>query len=217
MLCATAVPQPAHQCCVTASHLHTVDAEIEIVGPAALWVRALRHHQRPSDQRRWLPRPASLDWQTRQIDLVALQHHLLARRGARAARFHRHHGFQEGQHAYRLAPPTRRFRLAQKSKGLPYLAQLLRQAVHAPGDPLHRAEQVDQHRHFIARTILVHDILEQHRGSVFGQKPRLNLRHLQHRRNRRGNPHQPIFRFQAGDEVSQRSVRHSTATLMIGQ
>ena len=47
----------------------------------------------------------------------------------------------------RLAPAARRLRLAQEGQHLADLAQLVRLAVHAPGDPLDRAEQVDQHRH----------------------------------------------------------------------
>jgi hypothetical protein len=52
----------------------------------------------------------------------------------------------------RLAPAAGRLGLAQEGQRLADLAQLVRRAVHAPGDPLDRAEEVDQHRHGIGPT-----------------------------------------------------------------
>ena len=54
---------------------------------------------------------------------------------------------QQRQHVQRLAPAAGRLRLLQEGQRLADLAQLMRLAVHAPGDPLDRAEQIDQHRH----------------------------------------------------------------------
>ena len=59
------------------------------------------------------------------------------------ARPHRHRGLQERQHLQRLAPAARRLGLLEEGKGLADLAQLVRLAVHAPGDPLDGAEQID--------------------------------------------------------------------------
>ena len=61
-------------------------------------------------------------------------------------RLHRHHGAQHRQHVERLAPAARRLGLAQEGQRLADVAQLVRLAVHAPGDALDRAEQIDQHR-----------------------------------------------------------------------
>ena len=145
VLRAAAMLEPAHQGRVAAGHLHPVDAEVEtVLAPPA---GASRHHQRPGDQRRGLARPAGLDRQRRKIDLAAAQHDLLTRRGADRARAHRHDRAQQRQHVQRLAPAAGRLRLLQKRERLADLAQLMRLAVHAPGDPLDGAEQVDQHRH----------------------------------------------------------------------
>ncbi len=147
MLRAAAMPEPAHQRRVAAGHLHAVDAEVERILPRR--ARPLGHDQRPGDQRRRLARPAGLDRQRREVDLAAAQHDLLARRRANRARPHRHHGLQQRQHVERLAPAAGRLRLFQKREGLADFAQLAGFAVHAPGDPLDRAEQIDQHRHAV--------------------------------------------------------------------
>jgi hypothetical protein len=74
---------------------------------------------------------------------VAGQHDLLAGRAATdGLRLHRHDGPEQRQHADRLAETAGRLGLAQEGQGLADLAQLMRLAVHAPGDPLDRTEQV---------------------------------------------------------------------------
>ena len=198
--------QPAHQRGVLARHLHAVDAEVE--GILALARRSFGDDQRPGDQRCGLARPAALDRQFREIDILALQHHLLAGRARHRLRLHRHDGLQQRQHLHRLAKAARWLRLAQEGQGLADLAQLMRLAVHPPGHPLHRAEQIDQHRHAVGFSVRPYRILENHRRPLLGQQPGLDLRHLQMGGDRRGDAHQPPAGFQTVDEVTQAGIGH---------
>jgi hypothetical protein len=93
------------------------------------------------------------------------------------------------------------------------LAQLARLTIHAPGDPLDRAEEIDQHRDVRARAVSAHDVLEQHRRAFFGQKPGLDLGHLEMRRDGRAHAHQSAALFQPGDEIPERGVWHPGVVL----
>ncbi len=55
----------------------------------------------------------------------------------------------------------------------------MRLAVHAPGDALDRAEQVDQHRHGMFRPVGGQHMLEQHGGTALGQEAGLNFGHFE--------------------------------------
>jgi hypothetical protein len=213
MLGTAAVLQPAHQGGVPARHLQAIDAEVEAVLPVAFRVGPLGDDQRPGDERGGLARPAGLDGQAAEVDIVAGEHDLLAGRRAHGARLHGHHGAQHGQHVERLAPAAGRLGLAQEGQGLADLAQLGGFAVHAPGDPFDRAEQVDQHRHLRARAVGAHDVLEQHRRALFGEQAGLDLGHLQVRRDRCLDAHQPAALFQPGDEVPERGIWHAGVVL----
>ncbi len=98
------------------------------------------------------------------------------------------------QHVERLAPAAGRLGLAQEGQGLADLAQLMRFAVHAPGDALDRAEQVDQHGMSERAAVGADDVLEQHRRAPLGQEPGLDLGHLEHR-ERRVRSRAPAGRF----------------------
>ena len=184
MLRAAAVLQPAHEGAVAADHLHAVDAEIEDI--AAVTSRSSRRGPLVTTSGQVISGAGSPGQQVwigsspRSISSPR-QHHLLARRRADRLRPHRHHGLQQRQHVERLAPAAGRLGLAQEGQRLADLAQLMRLAVHAPGDPLDGAEQVDQHRHVVALCRPRADVLEQHRRPAVGQQPRLDLGHLQNR------------------------------------
>ncbi len=105
---AAAVRQPAHDDLVAADHLLAVDAQV-----LALLVRALGHHQAPGDQRRSVAGPAGLDRQARQVDVVALPHHLLAGRAADALWCHIPHRFGQREQLAGLAQTARRLRFLQ--------------------------------------------------------------------------------------------------------
>jgi len=181
--------------------------------PVAFRVGSLRHDQRPGDERCRLARPAGLDGQPAQIDVAAGEHDFLAGRAADRTGLHRHHGAQHGQHVERLAPAARRLGLAQEGQRLAHAAQLAGLAVHAPGDALDRAEEVDQHRNVRARAVGPHDVLEQHRRALFGQKPGLDLGHLEIGRDGRAHAHQPAALFQPDDEIPERGVWHPGVVL----
>ena len=206
LLGAAPVREPAHQRPVAARHLHAVDAEVVVVD--ARLARPPGHHQRPGDERRRLPRPAGLDGQAAEVDRVAGEHHLLHRAVGDRARLHGAHRVEQRQHLDRLAPAARRLRLAQEGQRLAHLAQRVRLAVHAPGDALHGAEEVDQHRHLVARAVVGHHVLEEHRRPLLRDEPGLDLGHLQIGGNRRLHPVEPARALQSGDEVAQRSIGH---------
>ena len=175
-------------------------------------LRPLRHDQRPGDQGCGLARPAGLDRQGAKVDVAARQHDFLAGGRRNRLRLHGHDGLQQRQQVQRLAPAAGRFRLAQEGQGLADLTQLAGLPVHAPGDPLHRAEQVDQHGHAVGTSVLAHHVLEQHRRPALGHQAGLDFRHLQHGGNRRLDAHQAARGFQAvEDEIAQRGERHAAS------
>ena len=203
------VLEPAHQGLVPAEDLHAVDAQVEIVLASrrlGARARAPGHHQRPGNQRRRLAGPAGLHRERAEIDLVAGQHHLLAGRGAHGLGAHGHRGFEQRQLVPGVAQAARRLGLAQRGQRLADLAQLEGLALHAPGDPLHGAKQVGQHRHAIGRAVGAPHVLEDHRRPALGQEPGLDLGHLELGRDRRAHPHQPALGLEAGDEVAQAGV-----------
>jgi hypothetical protein len=205
VLGAATVLEPAHQRLVPADDLQAVDAEVVVVLLAR--AGAFRDDQRPGDERRRLAGPAGLDRQAAEIDVGALQHDLLARGDADGLRLHRHDGLHQRQQLQRLAPAAGRLRLLQEGERLADGAQLVRLAIHAPGDALDGAEEVDQHGHVVAPSIM-HDVLEQHGRAALGEQPGLDLRHLQHRRHRRLDPHQALLALEPVDEVAQGGVGH---------
>ena len=173
-------------------------------GPA----RALGDDERPGDQRRRLARPAGLNREPGEIDVVAHEHDLLHRAITDSAGLHRAHRVEQRQHFDRLAPAARRLWLAQERQRLAHLAERVRLPVHAPGDPLHSAEEVDQNRYIVARALIADDVLEEHRRPLLRDEAGLNLGHLQIGRDRRLDPVQATRFLQAGDEVAQRSIGH---------
>ena len=206
LLGTAAVREPAHQRLVAPHHLHPVDAEVVAVD--ARPARPLGHDQRPGDERRGLPRPAGLDGEPAEIDGVAREHDLLHRSAADGPGLHRADRVEQRQHLDRLAPAARRLGLTQEGQRLAHLAQLAGLPVHAPGDALDGAEQVDQHGHIETPAVLPHHVLEEHRRPLVGDEPGLDLGHLQVGRDRRLDPMQAARALQAGDEVAQRSIGH---------
>ena len=87
---AAAMREPAHDQLVAADHLLPVDAEV-----LARLVRPARDGQAPGDQRPGVARPAGLDRQPRQVDVLAFPHDFLAGRRAHGLRRHVPHGLRE--------------------------------------------------------------------------------------------------------------------------
>ncbi len=202
--------QPAHDGAVLAQHLHAVDAEVIIV--LAGVGRAPGDDQRPGDERRRLARPAALDRQLGQVDVITLEHHLLHRRCLDRLRPHAQHCLSQGQHVEGVLEAARRLGLAQEGEKLADLAQFLRGGAvfavegDAHGDALDVAEQVDQHRHGRGRAVGERHVLEQHSRTFFGQQAQLDLGHFEVGRDGRCDAHQFAGGFQPGDEVTQGCV-----------
>jgi hypothetical protein len=79
----------------------------------------------------------------------------------------------------------------------------MRLAVHAPGDPFDCAEQVDQHRVLVGLAGFAADrLLEDDRGSAFGDEAGLDLGRLQFGIDRHGDALQASGGFEAGEELA---------------
>ena len=202
VLGAAAMLEPAHQRRVPAGHLRAVDAEIEAV--LALGRRPLGDDQRPGDQWRRLAGPAGLHRQAGKVDVVAGEHDLLAGRGSEQprGRLHGEHGLGQRQQFEGLAPALGRLRLAQEGERLADFAQLCRRAVHAPGDALDRAEEIDEDRDRRGRAIGAQRRLEQDGRPLLGEQPGLDLGHLEDGRDRFAHTHEAPLALEMGDELA---------------
>ena len=175
---AATVRQPAHNQPVFAYHLLAIDAEI-----LPLFVRSARHGQTPGNQRSRIARPAPHHRDTRQIDLIAAEHHLLT--GGITQPFGRHiqHLLKLRHLVEQIAETSWRFRLFQKGQQLTHFAQgadiLL---AHAHGHALWRAKQVAQHRH-----VIPFGVFKQQSGATGTQGAVGNFSHLQFGIDRLGN------------------------------
>ena len=96
MLRPAPVGQPAHDGAVLAQNLHPIDAQIEVI--LAVLARTLGDNQRPCDQGGRLARPAGLDRQLGQVDLIAGPDDLLNRGLLDHLGPHRHDGLDQRQH-----------------------------------------------------------------------------------------------------------------------
>src|SRR3989339_118758 len=70
--------------------------------------------------------------------------------------------------------------------------------------PLDSAEQIDQNRHTVRSSILVHRVFKQHRRAAFGHQAGLDFGHFQVRRYGRGYTHQVARGGQFIHEISER-------------
>jgi len=84
----------------------------------------------------------------------------------------------------------------------------MRLPVHAPGDALDGAEEIYQRRHTVAATGGMRHLFEQRRGPSLREQSRLDLRHLQDRRDRSLDAHEPARGLEPAHEISQRGVGH---------
>ena len=202
----SAVGQPAHDQPVRADDLLAVDAEV-----LPLLVRSAGDHQTPGDQRPGVPRPARLDRQTAEVDVLAFPNDLLA--GCRPDAPGGHVPQRRLQHrhlAQGVLQPARRLRLLQRRQQLADVAQcrhVLRP--HAAGDPASRTEEICQHRHRAVRRLL-----EKQGGSSSAKRAVADLRHLEDRRYRHMHPSKVSVGFELGNEVAQVGVFHIICTLL---
>ncbi|MNU86027.1 hypothetical protein D3C71_757810 [compost metagenome] len=140
---AAAMRKPAHDQPVAAELLHPIDAEIDVV----LILETAGDDKRPGDEWRGFARPAPLDRQFAEIDLVADQKLFLAARPAGlAAHAERQGGTQHRQFADRILQRCRRFWFAQISEKFGQIADPARLQPETELDPLAGAEQIGEKR-----------------------------------------------------------------------
>ncbi len=135
--------EPAHDDLVARDHLLPVDAEV-----LPRLVRPARHREPPCDQRRDVVRPAGLHRQSREIDVGAFPHDLLAWRRAALLGRHVHHLQEHGPRVLpRVLQALRRLGLLQEREQLADFAQRFHRVfAHPHRDAARRAEEIAEHR-----------------------------------------------------------------------
>ncbi len=199
-----AVTQPAHDQPVLAKLLLTIDSQV-----LARLVRPLGHHQRPGHKRRHVARPAVLNRQTIEIDLIAFENDLLARRRTQRLRSHAHDLLEDRQLLPGILETFGRVGLLQESQQLAHLTQRFDVFLpHAHGHALRGTEQVPQHRHLATL-----DVLEQQRRPTGSQRAITDLGDLQVGIHLHRDTLQLTARLQRRDEVPQIVIFHGVARI----
>ncbi len=138
-----AVAQPAHDDLVAADHLLAIDTQI-----LPFLVRPLGNHQAPGDQRAGIARPAGLDRNAAQIDIVTFKHLRLAGGVAQDLGRHVDDFLEDRQLAPGVFQPLRRIGLLEKGQQLADLAQLADAlGAHTHGHALGRTKEVAEYWH----------------------------------------------------------------------
>ena len=200
---AATVAQPAHDHLVAPNHLLPIDAQV-----LPVLVRSAGHRQAPGDQWRHVARPAMLDRQLRKVDIVALDHHLLAHRVLDYLRRHRHDLLEDRQLGPGILQALGRLGLLEEGQQLADLAQFIGGfGAHAHGHPLGGAEQVAQHRDVETR-----GFFEQQRRALGTQGAVADFGHFQDRRDGNLDALEFTALFQATNEVAQIAILHARAS-----
>ncbi|MNN01902.1 hypothetical protein D3C81_1145360 [compost metagenome] len=149
-----------------------------------------------------------LDRQLAKVDIVTLDHHLLANGILDHLRRHRHDLLEDRQLRPGILQALRRLGLLEEGQQLADFAQFFdRLGAHAHGHPLRRAEQVPQYRDVVPR-----GLLEQQRRAFGTQCAVANLGHFQDGRDRNLDALEFTALFQATDEVAQVAILHAGAS-----
>ena len=194
-----AMREPAHDDLVAANHLLAIDAEV-----LAVLIRAARDRESPGDQRSGVARPAGLDRELREIDVLGIDHHLLTGRVAHHLRGHIEHLLESRQLLPQILKTLRRLGLLQKCEQLTDVAQgRHRIRAHAERDALRRAEQVAKHRNAVALRVL-----EQQRRAFGAQGAIADLGHLKMRVDSVRDALELATRFELRQEIAE--VRHKS-------
>ena len=144
---AVLVHLPVHERRAAVDHLHPVHADV-----ARARVRILRDDRRERDERRWIARPAALDREAAEVDVVALVEDLLARRLRDGLRPRVGDRLQLQQALHLLAQPLRRLHVEDVAELGGRVVELLdaEREAHAPLG----AELVDEERVLRALRVL---------------------------------------------------------------
>ena len=197
--CAAAMAKPAHDHLVAADHLLAVDAQV-----LPFLVRPAGNGQTPGDQRPDIARPAGLDRQPAEVDVLALLDHFLAggvlehlRRHGQDLPVHRQLGPGVLEALRRLGLLELRQQLADLTQRADVLG------AHAQRHALRRTEQVAEHRHVEAGRLF-----EQQCRALRAQRAVAHLGHLEHGGNRHLDALQRTALLQLGDEIAEILERH---------
>ena len=202
---AVLVQLPVHERRAAVDHLHPVHADV-----AAAGLRILRDHGREGDERRGVARPAALDRQAAEIDVVALVEHLLARRFRDDLRPCVRDRLQLEQTSDLLAQTLRRLEVEDVAD--------LRGGVVEPLDPERqahaplRAELVDEER--VLRALRV---LEQERRPARLHDPVDNLRDLEVGIGLGGDAPQLALALEEGDPGAEVTGRRRHGAFSLGR
>ena len=217
MLRTTTMFEPAHDGFVFTQHLHAIDAKIKhIAFVAAIFAgrRSLGHDQRPCNQRGRFARPARLNRDFGQVNIIARHDDFLTRGLGNRFGFHRHHGFRQRQHRKGFFEAAGRFGLFEEGQRFADFAQFFGLSVHALCHAVHRAKQIDQNRHVIFFAVIPDNIFKQHRRAAFGQKARLDFCHFKVGGNRFSDTNKTAGFFQRIHEVTKGLIGHGTCHLL---
>ena len=191
---APAVRQPANDDAVAANHLLPVDRHV-----LALLAGAAGDHQAKGDQLRCILRPAALDRQPRQVDVIALQHLVLEGGLAHPLRRHVRQLRQLRPGAQCLAQAGRPFRFLDRGQQLAQLAQAGQRPSGQCGfDAVAVAEQVAQ-----VRVPRAQWLFHQQRRPAGLECAQAERGGLQLRVHRRGDPQQASTAFERANEAAQ--------------
>ncbi|MOA02965.1 hypothetical protein D3C78_1224450 [compost metagenome] len=146
-----------------------------------------------------------LDRQLAKVDIITLDHHLLANGILDHLRRHGHDLLEDRQLRPGILEAFRRLRLLEEGQQLADLAQLLdRLGAHAHGHPLRGAEQVAEHRNVEAC-----GLFEQQRRALCTQGAVTHLGHFQDGGDRDLDALEFTALFQATNEVAQVAILHA--------
>ncbi len=191
-------------------HLLPVDAEV-----LPRLVRSARHREAPGDERADVVGPAGLHRQAREVDVGALPHDLLARRGAPLLRRHVHHLHEHRPRVLpRVLQPLRRLGLLEEREQLADFAQRLDGLLaHPQRDAPRRAEEVAEHRNprAPARSIEALRLLEQQRRAARLQHAVADFGHLEPRVDLDADALQLAAAFELRKEIAEVGVFHRDA------
>ena len=169
-------------------------------------LRVVGYHKGQGDVPARVQGPALEDGKPEEVDLVSLQHHLLARTATHDPRLVRRQFLELPQGPQLLAQALRRG-LHQAKEALHALGQLVQPlGPQGPGHAALGAEDVDEDGNIVAL-----DVLEEEGRATALDHPVAYLRDLQVPANWGGNPFQLPTVLQQGNEVTQVFVRHGAS------
>ena len=191
--------QPAHDDLVAPNDLLAVYAHV-----LPLLERTTGDDEGPCDQGSGIPRPAGLNWQLTEIDIIMQDFILLARRPADNFGRHIQYLFENRQLVPGIPKTFGNFRLSQRRQQFADIAQRRdRIFAHPQGHPPGRTEQIRQYRDLVPR-----GFVEYQRRALPDECPMADFGHFQVRINLDINVFEFALLFKLMDEIAQIPVFH---------